>query len=120
MMLVAQCNALSSAMPFLFERIDDETELLPGNLLRTDSVIAKLVSEIPKEDWQHVEIIGWLYQFYISEKKDEVIGKVVSSMPIRLLNNYPIHFILHYAIRRIRMFAFTAFHTFAREFTRRL
>lgn len=68
-MLVAQCNALSSAMPFLFERIDDETELLPDNLLHTDSVIAKLVSEIPEEDWQHVEIIGWLYQFYISEKK---------------------------------------------------
>jgi hypothetical protein len=82
LMLVAQCNALSSAMPFLFERIDDETELLPDNLLRTESVIAKLVSEIPEEDWQHVEIIGWLYQFYISEKKDEVIGKAVSSEDI--------------------------------------
>ena len=70
-LLVAQCNALSNAMPFLFERIDDETELLlPDNLLRTDSVIAKLVSEIPEEDWQEVEVIGWLYQFYISEKKD--------------------------------------------------
>ena len=83
MLLVAQCNALSRAMPFLFERIDDDSELLlPDNLLRSDSVIAKLVAEIPEEDWAEVEIIGWLYQFYISEKKAEVIGKVVKSEDI--------------------------------------
>jgi type II restriction/modification system DNA methylase subunit YeeA len=83
MLLVAQCNALSRAMPFLFERIDDNSELLlPDNLLRSDSVIAKLVTEIPEEDWTEVEIIGWLYQFYISEKKDQVIGKVVKSEDI--------------------------------------
>ena len=83
MLLVAQCNALSRAMPFLFERIDDDSELLlPDNLLRSDSVIAKLVAEIPEEDWKEVEIIGWLYQFYISEKKDQVIGKVVKSEDI--------------------------------------
>lgn len=83
LLLVAQCNALSNVMPFLFERIDDETELLlPDNLLRTDSVIAKLVASIEEDDWKEVEIIGWLYQFYISEKKDEVIGKVVKSEDI--------------------------------------
>jgi hypothetical protein len=83
MLLVAQCNALSSAMPFLFERIDDETELLlPDNLLRTDSIVARLVAGVPEEDWAEVEIIGWLYQFYISEKKDQVIGKVVKSEDI--------------------------------------
>jgi hypothetical protein len=83
MLLVAQCNALSRAMPFLFERIDDDSELLlPDNLLRSDSVIARLVAEIPEEDWAEVEIIGWLYQFYISEKKDQVIGKVVKSEDI--------------------------------------
>lgn len=83
MLLVAQCNALSRAMPFLFERIDDDSELLlPDNLLRSDSVIAKLVEAIPEEDWAEVEIIGWLYQFYISEKKDQVIGKVVKSEDI--------------------------------------
>jgi hypothetical protein len=82
MLLVAQCNALSRAMPFLFERIDDESELLlPDNLLRTDSVIRQAGGEIPEEDWA-VEIIGWLYQFYISEKKDQVIGKVVKSEDI--------------------------------------
>jgi hypothetical protein len=83
LLLVAQCNALSHVMPFLFERIDDETELLlPDNLLRTDSVIAKLVSSIEEDDWKEVEIIGWLYQFYINEKKDQVMGKVVRSEDI--------------------------------------
>ena len=83
LLLTAQCNALHSAMPFLFERIDDETELLlPDNLLNSDSLIRKLVNEIDEEDWQEVEIMGWLYQFYISERKDEVIGKVVASEDI--------------------------------------
>ncbi len=82
-LLVAQCNQLAVAMPFLFERIDDETELLlPDNLLHSDSLIRKLVNEIDEADWQQVEIIGWLYQFYISEKKDQVIGKVVKSEDI--------------------------------------
>lgn len=82
-LLVAQCNELSRSMPFLFERIDDDTELLlPDNLLRTDSIVAKLVAGVPEEDWREIEVIGWLYQFYISEKKDQVIGKVVKSEDI--------------------------------------
>jgi hypothetical protein len=83
LLLTAQCNALNAAMPFLFEKIDDETELLlPDNLLNSDSLIRKLVNEIDEDDWREVEIIGWLYQFYISERKDEVIGKVVASEDI--------------------------------------
>ena len=83
LLIIAQCNALHSAMPFLFDKIDSETELLlPDNLLHSDSLIRKLVADIPEDDWQEVEIIGWLYQFYISEKKDEVIGKVVKSEDI--------------------------------------
>jgi len=83
MLLIAQCNALHRAMPFLFEWIGDATELLlPENLLHSDSLIRKLVNEIPEDEWQEVEIIGWLYQFYISEKKDQVIGKVVKSEDI--------------------------------------
>ncbi|MBI6603949.1 BREX-1 system adenine-specific DNA-methyltransferase PglX, partial [Pseudomonas sp. S4_EA_1b] len=82
-LLLAQCHALHKAMPFLFEAVDDATELLlPDNLTKTDSLIRELVSAIPKEDWQDVEIIGWLYQFYISERKDQVIGKVVKSEDI--------------------------------------
>jgi type II restriction/modification system DNA methylase subunit YeeA len=82
-LLLTQCHALHQAMPFLFETIDDATELLlPDNLTKTDSLIRELVSAIPEEDWKEVEIIGWLYQFYISEKKEEVIGKVVKSEDI--------------------------------------
>lgn len=82
-LLLAQCNTLYKTMPFLFEWIGDETELLlPDNLLHTDSLIRNLVGEIDESDWQEVEIIGWLYQFYISERKDEVIGKVVASEDI--------------------------------------
>ncbi len=83
LLLLAQCNALHQAMPFLFEMIGDETELLlPGNLLHTDSLIRQLVEQVDEDLWQEIEIIGWLYQFYISEKKDEVIGKVVKSEDI--------------------------------------
>jgi len=83
LLLVAQCNALHESMSFLFEKIADETELLlPDNLLHSDSLIRKLVTELDEADWKQVEIIGWLYQFYISDKKDEVIGKVVKSEDI--------------------------------------
>ncbi|MGM0985269.1 MAG: BREX-1 system adenine-specific DNA-methyltransferase PglX [Pseudomonadota bacterium] len=82
-LLLAQCHALHEAMPFLFEALDDASELLlPDNLTKTDSLIRELVEAIPEEDWQDVEVIGWLYQFYIAEKKDQVIGKVVKSEDI--------------------------------------
>ena len=82
-LLIAQCNDLHRAMPFLFEKIDDETELLlPENLLQSDSIVRKLVREIDEAEWQEIEIIGWLYQFYISDKKDQVMGKVVKSEDI--------------------------------------
>lgn len=82
-LLLAQCHALYQAMPFLFEAVADESELLlPDNLTKTNSLIRDLVVSIPEEDWENIEIIGWLYQFYISEKKDQVIGKVVKSEDI--------------------------------------
>ncbi|EKO3696285.1 BREX-1 system adenine-specific DNA-methyltransferase PglX [Vibrio metschnikovii] len=82
-LLLGQCHKLHEAMPFLFDALDDETELLlPDNLTRTDSILRGLVDGIPEEDWQQVEVIGWLYQFYISEKKDQIMGKVVKSEDI--------------------------------------
>ena len=82
-LLLGQCHKLHEAMPFLFEALNDETELLlPDNLTRTDSILRGLVDSIPEEDWQQVEVIGWLYQFYISDKKDQVISKVVKSEDI--------------------------------------
>ena len=83
LLLKAQCNALHQAMPFLFERIGDGTELLlPANLLHTGSLIHRMVESIDEGAWGQIEIIGWLYQFYISEKKDQVIGNVVASEDI--------------------------------------
>ena len=83
LLLKAQCNELNKSMPFLFEHVADCTELLmPENLLHSDSVIREMVNTIDEEDWQEIEIIGWLYQFYISEKKDQVIGRVVKSEDI--------------------------------------
>jgi hypothetical protein len=82
-LLLAQCHFLHDVMPFMFEAIDDATELLlPDNLTKTDSLLKGLVQEIPEEDWANIEVIGWLYQFYISEHKDAVIGKVVKSEDI--------------------------------------
>lgn len=74
-LIIAQCNALHNAMPFLFEKINDYTELLfPTGLLLKDSVLREMVETIPEEDWKEVEIIGWLYQYYISERKEAIVG----------------------------------------------
>lgn len=82
-LLLAQCNQLHDAMPFLFDPIDSITSLLlPDDLTRSDSIIMDLVQQVDEDSWQQVEIIGWLYQFYISELKDEVIGKVVATEDI--------------------------------------
>jgi type II restriction/modification system DNA methylase subunit YeeA len=82
-LLLGQCHHLYKIMPFMFEALDDATELLlPDNLTKTDSILKDLVNDIPEEDWQQIEVIGWLYQFYISEHKDAVIGKVIKSEDI--------------------------------------
>jgi len=74
-LLLLQCRDLSKSIACLFDRDKDYTLLfLPPNLLNSDSILKKLVSAIAEEDWLDIEIVGWLYQFYISEKKDEVIG----------------------------------------------
>ncbi len=73
LLLVAVCNRYHPVMPFMFERIDDYTELLmPGDLLSESSVLSPLREVLSEETCRDVEVIGWLYQFYISEKKDEV------------------------------------------------
>ncbi|WP_232365593.1 BREX-1 system adenine-specific DNA-methyltransferase PglX [Ciceribacter sp. T2.26MG-112.2] len=75
LLLVAACNHWHAAMPFMFETIADYTELLmPEDLLSQSSILARLRTVMTEEACQDVEIIGWLYQFYISEKKDEVFA----------------------------------------------
>ncbi|WP_332751188.1 BREX-1 system adenine-specific DNA-methyltransferase PglX [Hydrogenophaga sp.] len=73
LLVVAACNAFHRAMPFLFERIDDFTELLmPDDLLSGNSILAYTREAMTPDACEDVEVIGWLYQFYISEKKDAV------------------------------------------------
>ncbi len=73
LLVVAACNFWNKAMPFLFQRIDDYTELLmPDNLLSGNSILAYIREAVTSDTCEDVEVIGWLYQFYISEKKDEV------------------------------------------------
>ena len=75
-LLITQCNALNQGLPYMFEKISNWTELLfPANLLRPDSVLGQMVTEIPEEDWyDEVQVIGWLYQFYITQPKDLLIN----------------------------------------------
>ena len=73
LILVAQCNALHRLMPFMFGSVSDATVLLlPDNLLNTESVVRKMVNGLSAESLEDVEAVGWLYQFYISEKKNDV------------------------------------------------
>jgi type II restriction/modification system DNA methylase subunit YeeA len=75
LLVVAACNYWYSAMPFLFERIDDYTELLmPDDLLSGNSILAYTREAMTPNACEDVEVIGWLYQFYISEKKDQVFA----------------------------------------------
>ena len=81
MLLIAQCNELSNGLPNMFEVISNYTELLfPNNLLKEDSILGEMVNTIPEEDWTDaVQIIGWLYQYYNSELKDETFALLKKS-----------------------------------------
>ena len=86
MLFIKQCNKLHDILPELFEKTDDYTELLLSiSFTDEDGVVYKLVNEVAEEDFRIVEnsngkitgqfeIIGWLYQYYISEKHDEIIN----------------------------------------------
>ena len=72
-LLIALCNQLSDVLPQMFEPISDYTELLfPDGLLREDSVLAMLAA-VDAENWADIQVIGWLYQYYISQKHDEIV-----------------------------------------------
>ena len=83
-LLLTQCNALNSALPVMFERMGGYTEmLLPNNILRQDSVLGHMVSDIPEEDWQDaIQIIGWLYQYYNTELKDDTFAQLKKNVKI--------------------------------------
>ena len=74
-LLIGACNHLNKVFPFLFEKINDYAELLlPDDLTSEFSIVQDIREGMTAEDCKEVEIIGWLYQFYISEKKDQVFA----------------------------------------------
>lgn len=83
-LLLTQCNALNDPLPRMFEKMGGYTEiLLPNNILKQDSVLSHMVADIPEEDWQDaVQIIGWLYQYYNSELKDDTFALLKKNVKI--------------------------------------
>lgn len=83
-LLLTQCNALNESLPVMFERMGGYTEmLLPNNILRQDSVLGRMVEDIPEEDWRDaVQIIGWLYQYYNTELKDDTFANLKKNVKI--------------------------------------
>lgn len=75
-LFIAQCNELADCMPAVFEHVGSAMELLlPDNLLRDGGVLSHMVLDISESDWlEGVEIVGWMYQYYVSERKDEVFA----------------------------------------------
>jgi type II restriction/modification system DNA methylase subunit YeeA len=83
-LLLTQCNALNEALPEMFEKLGGYTEmLLPNNILKPDSVLGRLVTDIPEEDFQDaVQIIGWMYQYYNTEPKQAVFDGLKKNIKI--------------------------------------
>jgi hypothetical protein len=87
LLLVGVCNSYSEVMPFLFEKIEDYTELLmPLDLLSENSVLHDLREALTPDACQDVEVIGWLYQYYISERKDKVFEALKQNQKIEAVD----------------------------------
>ena len=83
LLVVSACNYYSHAMPFLFEKISDYTELLmPDDLLSGTSILHAVREAMTPDVCKDVEVIGWLYQFYISEKKDKVFEGIKKNIKV--------------------------------------
>lgn len=83
-LLLTQCNALNEGLPKMFEHMGGYTELLfPNNILRPDSVLGRMVADIPEEDWtDQVQIIGWLYQYYNTDLKAETFDLLKKNVKV--------------------------------------
>lgn len=78
-LIIKLCNRLNEILPLMFEKIDDYTEILfPDGLLSEGSFLRIMTDTrlIPESAWENVEIVGWLYQYYISQKKAQVFDKL--------------------------------------------
>jgi len=87
MLFISTCNHYAKLMPTMFERISDYTELLlPEDMLSPNSLRAQVVTSMDAEDCKDIEVIGWLYQFYISDKKDDVFAQLKKNKKITPAN----------------------------------
>jgi len=87
-LLLTQCNALNAALPEMFEKLGSYTEmLLPNNILKQDSVLARLVKDIDEDDWKDaVQIIGWMYQYYNTELFNALFDGELARQPLSKVN----------------------------------
>jgi hypothetical protein len=102
-LVLAACHFYHALLPDIFEKLDDETELLlPDDLLTEHSIVHGFRTEISDEDCGEVELLGWLYQFYISEKKDQVMARK-SAVPTEdipaVTQLFTPHWIVRYPLR---------------------
>ena len=83
-LILRLCNYMNKIMPFLFEPIEDYTELLfPEKLLHTDSILGVLNDIIDEGDWKEVEVIGWIYQYYVAPRKERVFKDLKKNIKIK-------------------------------------
>lgn len=81
-LLIALCNALAEPLPGMFETIREECELLfPDSLLKEDSVLGEL-ARLEPDSWQEIQVIGWLYQYYNTQLKDETFELLKKNIKI--------------------------------------
>ena len=112
-LLIVQCNALNSILPGMFQKIDDYTELLlPDYLLREGSVIEQMVTMIPEEDWKdQVQIIGWLYEAYITDlnaivydgtfSKDAIPKELLPAATTIYTPDWPVQYMVENSLGRL-------------------
>ena len=84
LLFLKQCAALGDCLPRLFEQVDDYMPLLLAlSFTDKDGVVCHLVNDIPESDWQDaVQIVGWLYQYYNTEPKDQVFANLKKNIKI--------------------------------------
>ena len=82
LLLIALCNALSDPLPGMFEKISQTSELLfPDALLKAESVLGEL-AKLDADSWSDIQVIGWLYQYFNTEPKDEVFALLKKNVKI--------------------------------------
>ena len=81
-LFLAQCDELSGCLPGVFQPVDAcMALLLPANLMDPDGVIGRMVTDIPEDGWDDVQILGWMYQYYNSEVKDAFFASRAKEAP---------------------------------------